>query len=117
MMSVIIDDKDVVHFTFRLEPTTCASETLKRFRDLIERHFKFKTYGDRRERVIDVVDAWHAKRDFADHIGTAPYGECRTEVVVVTNAMSRDIGLCAQPVRHTTSYQLWNDRLHIRIVE
>src|SRR4030095_10468647 len=117
MMTVVVDDEDVIDFTLRLEPAACAREAEKRFCNLIKRHFELETNGDGRQRVVDVVHARHSKRDFADDIGAAPHSERRTKAVVVTNPMSRDISLRAQSVGHATTYKLWNYRLHIRIVQ
>src|SRR5687767_3861705 len=117
MMSVIVDDENAVNLTFRLETPARASEAVKPFDDLVERNFQFEPDSDRGERVVNVVHPGHPQDHLAHHISSAPYVKTGSEIVVVTNAVRRDVSLGAQPVSHTTTFEQRNDCLHVRIVE
>src|SRR5215213_1827437 len=117
VMTVVINDEHVVDFTLRLEPASGAGEAVQTFDDLFERHFEFEPNCDRRERVVDVMHTRHAQDHLAYHVRTAPDSERRSEVIVVTNAMSRNVSLRAETVSHAAAFEERNDCLHVRIVE
>src|SRR5690348_6609091 len=98
MMAIVIDDEDIVYFTFRLKPATSAGEAVQTFNDLFERHFELESHCYRCERVVDIVDARHAQDHLAHHVRSAPHSERRSEVTVVANAVGGNVRLRAEAV-------------------
>src|SRR5687767_4850666 len=77
MMAVVVDDKNAVNFTFRLEPPPRASEAMKSLYDLVERNLQFESDRDCGERVVNIVHARHAQDHLAHYIRSAPHVETR----------------------------------------
>ena len=79
MMSVIVDHRDPVFFTFELETTVRVFEFRKSLLDLLERNLKFKRNCRRGESVVNVVLSGNRQGYIAEYVVSAPNGEGRAE--------------------------------------
>src|SRR5689334_24376484 len=117
MMAIIINHQHPIHFTLRLESTARAGETVQSFANLLEGHFQLESDGYCSERVINVVHSGNTQCQITNHVAATPDAERRTEIVVVTNTMSRNISLSTQTVRHSATFKQRDNCLYIRIIQ
>src|SRR5215813_11893620 len=117
MMTVVIDHHDAVYFTAQLETALRSCEAGQRLCDLFEGNFQLETYCDCCQRVVDVVHARHAQLYFTYNMSTSPNSKSRSELAIVLHVMGRYVRLSAQAVRDASSFNQWNDCLHVWIVK
>src|SRR6266550_485246 len=117
MVAIIVNHHYAPQFSLELKPSAGSGKTRQSLDYLCKWHVQFKTNRNSCEGVVNIVQARHAEGDSTNHIRPMPNGEDGSETLVVTDRMRRDIGLRAQSISYAAPFDVWNDCLHVWIVQ
>ena len=118
VVGVVVDDEDAVPLALPLEAAGDARERRERLRAGLERDVELARDRDRRERVLDVVEARQRDLDGTDHLAVRDDREARA-APLEREVAGRHVGLGRQAERpdpHAGREQR-PDLLDVRVVE
>src|SRR5258706_14050660 len=117
MMSVVVHYQHAIPLAFDLKSTLGALKFAKRQGDVVELDSEIKSHGNRRQRVLNVVQPRHSKSDFTHHFAEGANNEPRAEIRIKFDSPRRHVSLRRGTVADRSARQRRYDCLHVLIVQ
>ncbi len=116
VMTVIIDDHDVVRFTLDLETPANAAKILEPFGYRRKGHIEFHANGYRGQGIQDVVTAGHADAQITELFTAEQYFKSGT-IAAVLDLSGLEIRLAAHAVSHEAFSYVRDHPLQVLVIQ